>query len=192
MRRIRLAALPRVVTLASAVILIPAQGYQEQQAQVDCRTFHAVVQGALPTPTPFAPTDTWGGPIYASLGGESLIGGVSGNDGTQHGEGAAVTFTGGVYKVCFGAGSAWGGASDCANGFTYEVPEAQVVWPTADWLGSYRATARIAGGTGRFARASGQLTIPAGSFITWPDETSPIKLRGRWNGAMSGQVCGVQ
>jgi hypothetical protein len=94
--------------------------------------------------------------------------------------------------VCFGTGPAWGGASDCANSFTYEIPEGSAVWPTADSLGSYRATARIAGGTGRFASASGSLTIPPGPFITWPDETSPIKVRGRWNGVMSGQVCGAQ
>ena len=191
MARKALAASPILITLASAVVLIPARGSQEQPPQPDCKAFHALVQGVLPTPNPFAPTDTWGGLVYASLGGESLIGGLSGNDGTLHGEGAAVTFTGGVYKVCFGTGTAWGGASDCANSFTYDV-QGSAVWPTADSLGTYRATATITGGTGRFASASGHLTIPAGPFITWPDETSPIKLKGRWNGELSGQVCGVR
>jgi hypothetical protein len=192
MTRKPLVALPIAITLASAIILVPARGLQEQQPQPDCKTFDAVVQGALPTPHRFAPTDTWGGFVYASLGGETLIGGLSGNDGTQHGQGAAVTFTGGVYKVCFGTGTAWSGPSDCANSFTYETPQSSGVWPADGWLGIYRATAKIASGTGRFASASGNLTIPAGPFITWPDTTSPLKVRGRWNGQIIGQVCGVR
>jgi hypothetical protein len=84
----------------------------------------------------------------------------------------------------------WGGASDCADSFTYEA-RAVVLWPTVSSLGSYKAKAGIVKGTGRFASVRGHLDIE-GPFILWPDDNSPFGVYGRWNGEISGSVCGVQ
>jgi hypothetical protein len=151
---------------------------------------HAIVQFALPTPNQFELTDTWGGPVYGTLPGEFLQGGLSGNDGTAEGDNTVSIFKGGRYKVCFASGAVWGGPSDCGNSFTYEA-QAVVIWPTANSLGSYRARAWIVEGTGRFASAGGYLSI-GDAFILWPDVSSPFGVYGRWNGEISGNICGVQ
>lgn len=165
------------------------------QAQHGCKPIHAFVQATLPTSTPIdVNNDTWGGPIYANFAGEFFLGALSGNDGTQLGQGAISIFKGGSYKVCFArsVSSGWGGAqSDCSDSFTYEVPSAFVIWPSADRLGSYSATAKIVKGTGRFQSASGHLSV-AGPFVLWPDTNSPFGVYGRWDGELSGSICGVQ
>jgi hypothetical protein len=189
MKRKSIVALTFVFALAFAAVLLPVPGSQAQ-VQQGCKTFHAIVQGTLPSPNPFASTDTWGGPVHASLAGEFLSGGISGNDGTQYGQGAFSILKDGVYKICFASGAVWGGPSDCSSSFTYHVPQAFVVWPTANWLGSYKSTADIVKGTGRFLSASGHLNIPAGPFILWPDNNS-IGVSGRWNGEIDGEICGV-
>ncbi|MGB9456034.1 MAG: hypothetical protein WCB12_08330 [Bryobacteraceae bacterium] len=188
MRRKSIVALTFVFALAFAAVLLPVPA-SHAQAQHGCKAFHGIVQGSLPTSNQFASTDTWGGPVYASLAGEFLSGGMSGNDGTQIGQGAVSILRDGVYKLCFAASGAWlGGQGDC---FTYEVPHAVVIWPAANWLGSYKANANIVKGTGRFASASGQLDV-AGPFILWTDASSPFGVSGRWNGEFSGNICGVQ
>jgi hypothetical protein len=181
-----------VFVLAIAAILLPVPGSQAQaQAQQGCKAFHGMVQGTLPSANQFAPTDTWGGPVFTSVAGEFLSGGLSGSDGTQYGQGAVSFLKGGVYKVCFASGPVWGGPSDCLDSFTYEVPQALVVWPAANWLGSYKATVNIVSGTHRFASASGHLEV-AGPFILWTDANSPFGVSGRWNGELNGSICGVQ
>jgi len=188
LKRKSIVALTVGFAVAFATVLLPVPTSQAQ-AQHGCKAFHGIVQGSLPTPNQFAATDTWGGPVYTSLAGEFLSGGMSGNDGTQFGQGAVSILRDGVYKVCFGASGAWlGGQGDC---FSYEVPHAVVIWPAANWLGSYRATANIVKGTGRFASASGQLDV-AGPFILWPDANSPFGVDGRWDGEFNGSICGVQ
>lgn len=179
-----------VLALACAAVPLPVPGAQAQ-AQQGCKAFHGVIQGNLPTVNQFASTDTWGGPVFASLAGEFLSGGMSGNDGTQYGQGAVSILKGGAYKVCFGTGAVWGGPNDCLDSFTYEVPQAVVIWPAANWLGNYKATANIVKGTHRFASASGHLDV-AGPFILWTDTNSPFGVSGRWNGEFSGSICGVQ
>jgi len=183
-------ALTLVFALAFAAVLLPVPGSQAQ-AQQGCKAFHGIVQGTLPSPNQFASTDTWGGPVSASVAGESLSGGLSGNDGTQYGQGAVSVLRGGVYKVCLTSGAVWGGPNDCLDSFTYEVPQAVVIWPAANWLGTYKATANIVKGTHRFASASGRLEV-AGPFILWTDANSPFGVSGRWNGELNGSICVVQ
>ena len=81
----------------------------------------------------------------------------------------------------------------CNDSFTYEVSNA--VWgfrPGKGGLGNYQGnTAAIVGGTGRFASASGNLNV-AGPFLVWPDDNSLFGVSGRWNGEISGSLCGVQ
>ena len=190
MIRKSIVALTFVFVLALAAVLVPVPASQAL-GQPGCKAFHGIIQGSLPTANQFAPTDTWGGPVYASLAGEFLSGGMSGNDGTQYGQGPVSIFKGGVYKVCIGSGTVWGGPSDCLDSFTYQVPQAVVIWPTANWLGTYKATVNIAQGTHRFASASGHLEV-AGPFITWTDVNSPFGVSGRWSSEINGSICGVQ
>jgi len=178
-----------VFALAFAAIFLPVAG-STVQANASCKSFHAFVQGNLPTTNQFAPTDTWGGPIFGNLGTEFLQGGLSGNDGTEYPHGPVSIFKGGEYKACLTSGAAWGGSSDCSNSFTYKA-EAVVIWPAGKLLGSYKATANVVKGTGRFASASGQLEI-AGPFILWTDPNSVFGVSGRWNGEFNGRICGVQ
>lgn len=179
-----------VFVLALAVIFLPVAGSQAQ-AQQSCKAFHAFVQASLPTANQFAPADTWGGPIFVNLDGDFLQGGLSGSDGTEYPHGPVSIFKGGEYKLCLTFGAAWGGATNCADSFTYTVPKAVVIWPAGKSLGSYKATAKIVKGTNRFASASGQLEIE-GPFTLWTDPNSVFGVSGRWNGEFKGQVCGVQ
>src|ERR1035438_5635280 len=190
MRRKIVVASTFVFALAFALVLLIAPGSQVQ-AQQNCKAFHAFVQGSLPSANQFAPTDTWGGPIFVNLDGEFLQGGMSGNDGTEYPHGPFSIFKGGVYKVCLTSEPVWHGSNDCLDSFTYKVPEAVVIWPTGRFLGLYKATANIVKGTHRFASASGQLDI-AGPFILLNDPSSPFGVSGRWNGDFSGRICGVQ
>jgi hypothetical protein len=193
MKRKIVVALTFVFVLACAAIFFPVAGSQVQAQQnwQGCKAFHAFVQGSLPTTNQFAPADTWGGPIFVNLDGGFLQGGLSGNDGTEHPHGPVSIFKRGEYKLCVTSAAAWGGPSDCSDSFTYKVPQAVVIWPAGKLLGSYRASANVMKGTGRFASASGQLEIE-GPFMLWNDPNSPFGVSGRWNGEFNGRICGVQ
>jgi hypothetical protein len=190
MRRVSAVALTFVFVLVFALVLPFVPG-SEVQAQQKCKAFHGFVQGILPTPNPFASTDTWGGRVFFNLDGEFLQGGLSGNDGTEYPHGPVSIFKGGQYKLCLTSAAVWGGTNDCSDSLTYNVSQAVVIWPTGKFLGSYKGTANIVKGTNRFASASGQLDI-AGPFIVWEDSNSVFGVSGRWDGDISGRVCGVQ
>jgi hypothetical protein len=190
MKKRTVLALTCIFALAFAAILLTVASSQAQ-AQQSCKAFHAFVQGNLPTTNPFAPTDTWGGPIFLNFDGEFLQGGLSGNDGTEYPHGPVSIFKGGEYKLCLTSAAAWGGPNECSDSFTYKVPQAIVIWPAGKSLGSYKATANVVKGTGRFASASGQLEIE-GPFILWTDPNSIFGVSGRWNGEFSGRICGGQ
>jgi hypothetical protein len=190
MRRLSVVALTFVFVLAFALVLPIVPG-SEVQAQQNCKAFHGFVQGRLPTANPFAETDVWGGPVFVNLDGAFLQGGFSGNDGTEYPHGPVSIFKGGEYKLCLTSASAWGGPNDCSDSFTYKVSQAIVIWPTGKFLGSYKGTANIVKGTNRFASASGQLEV-SGPFIVWEDSNSVFGVSGRWDGDISGRVCGVQ
>ena len=189
MKRKSAIALTFVFVLAFALVFLVVPGSQVQ-AQQNCKAFHAFVQAALPTVNQFEPADTWGGPIYVSLDGEFLQGGLSGNDGTEYPHGPVSIFKDGEYTVCLTSKAEWGGPNDCSDSFTFKVPQAFVIWPAGKLLGSYKATWNIVKGTGRFKFASGQLEV-AGPFILWNDANSRFGVSGRWNGEFNGRICGV-
>lgn len=182
-------ALASVFGLAIALIFLPVAG-STVQAHDNCRSYHGIVQGILPTPNPFADTDTWGGTVYSNLGTEFHQGGMSGNDGTEYPHGPISIFKDGLYKVCLTSAAAWGGASDCQHSFSYKT-QAVVIWPAGESLGSYKASAKLVKGTGKFATASGYLEIE-GPFIVWPDTNSAFGVSGRWDANVNGKICGVQ
>ena len=178
-----------VFVLAFAVIFLPVAG-STAQAQNRCKSFHAVLQFVLPTPNQFDPADTWGGPVFGNLDSGFLQGGISGNDGTEYPHGSISIFKNGLYKACLTSAPAWGGPNDCLDSFTYKT-QTVVIWPAGEFLGNYKATARIVKGSNRFASASGQLEIEA-PFIVWPDPNSVFGVSGRGNAEINGKICGVQ
>ena len=185
MKRKSVIALSFVLTIAVGALLLPALGPQAQ-AQPGCLAFRGIVQGTLPTPYRLASTDTWGGDVYAIVGGTFMHGTLSGNDGITMGHGPILgQGRGGSYTICLQYPA-------CTDSFTYEVPTAVFPFsPGQLGLVGYKGnTAKIAGGTGRFQGASGNLNV-AGPAVVWPDENSSIGLGGRWNADLSGQICGV-
>jgi hypothetical protein len=177
MKRRTILALISVLVVAVAAFLLPALG-PRAQAQPACTEFRAIGQATLPTPHPLLPTDTWGGDVYGSLGGEFLSGIFSGNDGNQSWQGAGGTGKNGSYTFVFGSDS-----------FTMEVHAAFGFPPGKVGLGDYKGAAKIVQGTGRFENASGNLQW-AGPFIVWsPDGEN---FYGRFNPDIRGNICGVQ
>ena len=159
----------------------------QPNAQPGCRSFAGVAQATLPTSTPIAATNVWGGPLHALLGGEFLgtKAALSGNDGESvwYEEGTLGTAKGGEYTVCLNHPS-------CSDTFTFAVPASVFPNPSSD-LGTYIGyDASILRGTGRFG-ATGELKF-RGSFIVWPDESSPLGASGRWYPEISGAICGIQ
>ncbi len=177
MRRKTILALIFVFAVAVTAFLVPALG-PRAQAQQACTEFRAVGQATLPSPHPLLPTDTWGGDVYGSLGGEFLSGIFSGNDGNTWDHGVGSTGKSGFYTFVFGSDT-----------FTMEVHAAFRFAPGKVGLGEYRGAAKIVQGTGRFENASGNLDW-AGPFIVWtPDGEN---YYGRYNAEIRGNICGVE
>ncbi len=183
MKRTNIFGLITLLAVVGATLLVSPPRPQAQ-AQGGCTPFQALVQGSLPSPSPLVDGDTWGGEIYASLGGEFLAGILSGKEeATRHG--TVGMGRGTTYKVCFDL------VGDCTDSFTYEAQNA--VWPVQPGkvgVGYYQAnSAKIVQGTGRFQYAWGNLDV-AGPFIVWrPEGGRPL---GRWNADITGHVCGVE
>lgn len=192
MKRESIFALTLVLTLTAGAFLLTAAPPSPARAQQPGKAFRAVWSLTLPTPEMLLPTDTWGGPVYASLDGEFLLGLAAGNDGNETDYPSLSIFRDGMYTVCFAKSVAagWGGASDCADSFTWQVPHAFVTWPGAEALGSYTATGNIVHGTGRFASASGHLNITC-PFILWTPDDGTTWL-GRGSTVITGTIYGVK
>jgi len=165
------------------------------QAQPGCKSFEAIVHAVLVSSAPLKNTDTWGGPLYAMIGGELKIGILSGNDGSEIFRKVIGIGRGGVYTVGFNCTEpvVKGAFYTCADSFTYEVPTA--VFPAPPGRNGamvyFGNTAKIKSGTGIFANASGNLNV-RGPAIAWPDEQSPILWSGRWIPELTGSICGIQ
>ncbi len=173
------------------------------QAQSGCKSFQAIGHAVLPSGTPLGLTmpdgssgDEWGGPAYAVLGSEFLVGVMSGNDGSYPPHPHVGQGRGGSYTLgfnCIPPGQPGNSTPYylCADTLTYAVPNA--VWPVtlvdpsaSIGFGHYIGnSAKIAGGTGRFQGASGNLNA-SGPFIFGP--AFPV---GRFSADISGNVCGV-
>jgi hypothetical protein len=170
-----------IVTLflgaAAALFLLPVLT-PEALAQDGCLAFHAVLQEELPADIPLRPHDTWGGEVYATLGQEVFLGLVSGNDGPQTKPGTTIIATGGTYKFDFGGGNTF-----TAQANTSTAP----LIPNGPFFGTFRNSERITEGEGRFRFASGNL-VQAGPFLVY----SFAPLHGRYNGEVTGNICGVQ
>ena len=176
------AALGLIVALAISPLSGPNIG--SARAEPRCTPFQAIAHLSLP-----GAHDEWGGPLYGSLDGDVLFGVISGHDGELTFRGATGHGSGGAYTIGFCDSD---DPSDCANTFTFEVPNPVFQSPPGMiGLGHYNGnTARIIGGTGIFESASGNLNF-TGPFFVWPDPSPPV-FAGRFNAELSGNICGVQ
>lgn len=175
--------------IAGCMLFLTGMG-SPAQAQQGCINFAALAQATLPTSTPLAADDTWGGPVVAYLGSELLQGAMSGNDGMETWRGPKMYVgqgKGGVYRLCF--------AAPCyatSDSFTYEV--ATAIFPAPPGLNGIAAysahPARIVSGGGRFQAASGALNV-TGPALSWSTDGGTTWY-GRWNVVLSGSICGVQ
>jgi len=192
MKRKSVVALTLLLALAAGAFLLLVLSPQAR-AQQSCTEIRGIIQDTLPSSYELVPaTDVWGGPVFATLGGEVLVGGTSGNDGSdsQHGG------RGGLYQVYLCSPSLPGASvlpPACQDSFTYEVANSVFGFvPGKVGLGAYKGnTAKVISGSGRFLGASGNLNV-AGPYILWDDPASKFEVSGRWNGEFSGKICGVQ
>lgn len=163
-----------LIGLALLVLPVPSAW-----AGDNCQAFRALLRGAYPTPVHLRDGDTFGGGIWASLGGQELLfGQFAGNDGTETDHGMMILAKGGSYKYDFGA-----------NGtFTTEITTAVGTFPPGKiGIGYYMGTAKIARGTGRFQSASGNIQV-TGPFLGWFEGEN---LEVLWNAELSGTICNV-
>jgi hypothetical protein len=188
-----LIALTLLLALATGAFILLALSPQIG-AQPSCTEIRGISQATLPTSYPLAPdADVWGGPIYTTVGGEPLVGGMSGNDGSGSQHGAK----GGQYQVYLCSTELLPAnftlPPACQDSFTFQVANSVFGFtPGKVGLGDYKGnTAKIISGTGRFAGASGNLNI-AGPYILWSDSASPFGVSGRWNSELSGSICGIR
>jgi hypothetical protein len=126
------------------------------QAQQPCMDLQALVQASLPSPYPIYQYNTWGGNVYAMLGGQLLQGIFSGGGEVSQSHGVNTVGKDGFYKFVFGTDS-----------LTIQFTHA--VWPFPPGkggIGEYKGEGRIAEGTGRFANAWGNVAW-SGPFIVW-------------------------
>ncbi len=166
------------VLVPALLLLVPAAVAHAQ----NCENFHAVIQAELFPDSVLREGDVWGGNVYAYLGSQVLIGRYSGNNGDTTSHGMANS----------GVGS---DAFDFGDGNTFVATAAHSSFPTPPgWWpdmngGSYRAADKLYSGTGIFEAASGRLAV-SGPWLVWVADTGV--LRGRWNGEVTGKICGLR
>jgi hypothetical protein len=177
----------RKTILALIFVLFAALAAGPQaRAQQGCMEFRALSHAILPTPHPLNATDTWGGDVWGTIGGQFVSGYFSGNDGDISGHGVGATAKNGFYTFVLKD------MNDIDVGeFTMEVHAHFGFPPGKVGLGEYTGAAKIVQGTGMFANASGNISW-AGPFIVWPGEESPLGLTGRYNAEIRGNICDVQ
>lgn len=179
MRTSHFAFILLLVLSGTAVFLVaPAQTVQAQQA---CPQFHALIQAELFPENPVREGDVWGGPVYAYIGEQVLIGRYSGNSGIPSSHGVSNTGVSGSDAFDFGNGDVF---IATARHDSFPMPPSLVRVG-----GTYRAADKLTEGKGRFQNASGNLSV-SGPFVLW-DLDKPLP-RGRWNGVVDGSICGIQ
>ena len=186
MRRKTVLALLFVGAVAAAALFLPAPG-QHAQAQQNCPSFHAILQGYFPLepPLPLREGDGWGGNIYGYLGEEPLVGIFSGNDGNTTWHKWVGMGKDGTYKFAFGA---------LADNNTFTIAANQATFPNPPGKffvgGMYQAGWKSAEGTGRFQNASGNLSAK-GPYLAYSLDGGNT-WAGRWNAEITGNICGVE
>ena len=182
------------LTIALGILMIAAFVISERtvaQAQSHCSSFKAVAQATLPTTRRLDTADKWGGPLFAQFGDELIPFGIlSGNDGTTIRRENIAQGIDGLYVVGFNCTAPvppsmlW----SCTDTLRVEVPIAVFDSPPP-LFGRYDGnTARVNGGTGRFANAYGNLNY-SGAYIVW---TLAQGDKGRFNAELSGRICGIE
>ena len=176
--------------LALTMILTTGTAYSQE----GCKPFRALGQGLLRPAQKMAPSDVWGGTLYASLDGEALTGYFGGNDGLVTRQGVNGQGEGGVYRAGFGCTlDPVTNLYTCAHTIVFEAQHS--VFPVMPgWIGfgvDHANTATITSGTGRFANAWGNLNF-GGPYYVWANPNAPPAKLGRFNADLYGMICGAE
>ena len=180
MRKRTIFALLFVCAVAAALIFLPLP----VQSQQNCPSFRILIQAELLVPELLLREgDAWGGYIHGYLGQEPLHGRWSGNNGNI------------VNHAHVGLGHDGSELFDFGGGNTLTTVSAHSTFPNPPGLlplgagGLYQSAGKISGGTGRFQNASGNV-FESGPWVAWDlDKELP---QGRFNGQVTGNICGVE
>ncbi len=185
--------------LAAALLVAQAPA---AAAQDNCQTLRAITQAQALSPYQGlnAPLlDIWGGTVFASLGVPgarkaplALVGVFSGADADDYqtdakGRGFGGMGLHGSYTFAFGdPAQDWHTYAD-----TFTITLGRAVWNVGPGqvVGDYQASGQISHGTGRFAGATGSLTIHGAFFDA---VFSPDIEYARWVPEVDGSICGVK
>ncbi len=191
----------RLLTVALLVSAMAAFA-GSARAQGGCVAFRAITQAQWPSPYQnlnMPLLDVWGGTVFASLGTPGaqkaaigLVGVFSGADADNYETDVRPrTFGGmglhGAYTFAFGdPGQPWDTYTD-----KFTVTLGRAVWNMGPGqvVGDYQASGQITAGTGRFAGATGSLTIQGPAFDV---VLSPELEIARWTPEIAGTICGVK
>jgi hypothetical protein len=154
-----------------------------------CQVFRAVVSAQVPSPyTGLNPPDIWGGSVFASLGSPGaqepavpLVGAFSGADGEEDQRKFGGMAMNGAYTLAFGDPSQpWESYED-----KFTIALGRAVWNIRPGqnIGDYQASGRITKGQGRFAGATGTVTIHGPFFFNL------ALFLVRWNPEINGTIC---
>lgn len=169
----RIVAKAAVALAALLVLSAPAI-----RAQDNCQSFRAI------SPLTFDINTGWGGPVYAMIGNELLIGKWITEVPPQTScDAVACQDTVSRTRIDFGGS----GLMNPGDTVIIELQTAQ--YPIPDGYATYHATWKIVGGTGRFAQASG-VGFENGPFVAWVDAKNIPQ--GQYIGRVDADICGVK
>lgn len=162
------------VTLAGLLVLAAPV----IRAQDNCQSFRLILPLTLDINT------GWSGPVYGVMGTEALIGKWSDLVPPQTScDTVSCQSTAARSLIDFGGR----GLMNPGDTVTIEVQAAQ--YPLPAGYGTYHATWKIVGGTGRFTNATG-MAFESGPFVAWFDDKNIPQTQ--YNGDVDGGICGVK
>ena len=162
------------VTLAALLVLAAPV----TRAQNNCQSFRALL------PLTYNDNTGWGGPVYAMIDSEVLIGKWTTEVPPQTScDGVACQDTASRSRIDFGGS----GLMNPGDTLVIELQTAQ--YPIPDGYAVYHAMWKIVGGTDRFAEASG-VGFENGPFLAWMDAKNIPQ--GQYNGEVEADICRVK
>ena len=170
-------------TLVAAVLLMWGQAAWGQN---NCQELRAIMPWRLSFTATTPSIFTWNGSSFLSLGRQELL--IT--DYVLPPGPPPVQSHHGIVGMDRGMTGKWDFGSKGTVTFEQQSVAVYPALPGAVIFGNYRTTFRITGGTGRFANATGNFS-ETGPYFVWFESPSDPLPQGRYNGELSGQICGV-
>lgn len=181
----------RLLLAAAVAALLLAPCLQAQGNCVEVRGLGQNYLGFEAVPFPPFQLYTWTGPTYIHLDGKETFVNDKwylppGDPPTTVHQGVVGQDRGGKTLWTFGPAGTLLLEQKSVSVFTMS--------PGKAGIGVFRVTWRIAGGTGRFAQATGTIS-EMGPYLVWfkPGDDPAVALpQGKYNAEYNGHICGVQ